>query len=289
MLFQSGLVEVGIFRCPTFHPRFGDSGPTAGYRFVFPRNAVWIEHEGSKPFVADSTLVPLYNAGHPYKRRRIDNEGDRTDWFSVDTPVLREMLVSHGSPAGDADRRLFHFDFSRVDSGTFLRQRRVIQHVQRDDPPDPLFVEESVIAILDQVLAGISGQSPMGVKPQHRDLAEQACAYLNLTFARRDGLGALAGALQTSVFHLCRVFREHSGLTIHRYRSLLRLRKSLELLGETRDDILTTAIALGYSGHSHFTAAFHRAFGLRPSEFRTLSQRRRRALTESFRARSTPS
>ena len=67
---------------------------------------------------------------------------------------------------------------------------------------------------------------------------------LNLTFARRDGLSALACALQCSVFHLCRVFREYYGLTIHQYRSQLRLRKSLEWFGESWDDILTTAIAL---------------------------------------------
>ena len=197
------------------------------------------------------------------------------------------MLASHGSRAADADRRLFDADFSRVDSPTFLSQRRVIHRLQCDDP-DTLFVEESVIGLLDRVLAGISTGLPATQgKPQHRELAESARAHLNLTFARRDGLGALACALHSSVFHLCRVFREHAGLTIHRYRAQLRLRKSLELLGESRDDILTTAMALGYSGHSHFTEAFHRAFGLKPSEFRTLSQRHRRALTASFTARST--
>jgi AraC-like DNA-binding protein len=249
---------------------------------------VWIEHDGSRPFVADSSVVPLYNAGHPYKRRQIDPHGDRTDWFSVTTPLLREMLAAHGSRSADADRRLFDADFSRVDSRTFLSQRGVIQHVQCDDPADTLFVEESVIGILDQVLVSISKRTPTShAKPQHRELAEHARAHLNRTFARRDGLTALACALQSSVFHLCRVFREHAGLTIHQYRSQLRLRKSLELLGESRDDILTTAIALGYSGHSHFTGAFHRSFGVTPSEFRTLSARHRLALTASSKARST--
>jgi AraC-like DNA-binding protein len=204
----------------------------------------------------------------------------------VTTSVLREMLASRGLGA-EADRRLFQADFSRVDSRTFLSQRRVIQHVQRDDPADALFVEESVIRILDQVLAGLSTRTgTTNAKPQHRELAESARAHLNLTFARRDGLSALACALQCSAFHLCRVFREHHGLTIHQYRSQLRLRKSLELLGESRDDILTTAIVLGYSGHSHFTSAFHRTFGVKPSEFRTLSERHRLALTVSFTAKA---
>ena len=49
--------------------------------------------------------------------------------------------------------------------------------------------------------------------------------------------------------------------------SQLRLRKSLEFVGESWDDILTTAIVLGYSGHSHFTSAFHRMFGVKPQSF----------------------
>ena len=130
--------------------------------------------------MADATVVPLYNAGHPHKRRPIDREGDRTDWFSVTTSVLREMLASRGLGA-EADRCLFQADFSRVDSKTFLSQRRVIQHVQRDDPADALFVEESVIRILDQVLADYRRVGTTNAKPQHRELAESARAHLNLT------------------------------------------------------------------------------------------------------------
>ena len=78
MIFDSGLVSAGEFRCPVGHPRFEDSGPTRQYCFVFPRNACWIEHEGSRPFVADATVVPLYNQGHPYRRGVISPDGDRT-------------------------------------------------------------------------------------------------------------------------------------------------------------------------------------------------------------------
>ena len=79
------------------------------------------------------------------------------------------------------------------------------------------------------------------------------------------------------MFHLCRIFKRHTGQTIHGYRNQLRLRKSLDLLGDT-DDILRLALALGYSGHSHFTAAFHRLFGMTPSAFRALSGPRRAAV-----------
>jgi AraC-like DNA-binding protein len=52
---------------------------------------------------------------------------------------------------------------------------------------------------------------------------------------------------------------------------------ALERLGDTDLDILTIATELGYSGHSHFTAAFRSAFGRRPSEWRTLGRHSRLA------------
>jgi AraC family transcriptional regulator len=285
LLFQSPLVQVGDFSCPTAHPKFEDSGPTDGYDFVFPRTAVWIQHEGRDAFVADSNVVPLYNAGHPYRRRQISHEGDRTDWFSVAPSLLREMLEPRDPRAADANRQLFRFDFARVTPQVFRAQRAIVLHVRAEERPDALYVEESAIGALDAVLTELYSRARFShVTGKHRELAESARAHLNATFADQDGLEVLARSVGASVFHLCRVFRQYSGLTIHRYRSELRLRKSLELVAETGDDILTTAMALGYSSHSHFTSAFRRAFGMTPSEFRGTSAGHRTDVVAAWRS-----
>lgn len=285
MLFESRLVQVGQFRCPTLHPRFSDSGPTRAHCFVFPRTAVWIQHEGRQRFVADSTVVPLYNPGLPYRRGQISSAGDRTDWFGVTPTALQEVLALHDPQAADAERPLFRFDFARSTALTFLRQRRIFEHVRRESLPDPLFVEESVLALLDDVLATIHGRmtSAGEALPRHRALAEDARALLSATFTRGESLTAIASAVGSSAFHLCRVFRRHTGLTIHAYRGQLRLRHSLELLDDRDHDILGTALALGYSGHSHFTAAFRRAFGVTPSGYQTWSGRQRSVSREQER------
>jgi AraC-like DNA-binding protein len=70
------------------------------------------------------------------------------------------------------------------------------------------------------------------------------------------------------VFHLCRLFRRRTGLTIHAYRHHLRLRNALEPLEQADADLLALALDLGYSGHSHFTALFRRQFGIVPSRLR---------------------
>jgi AraC-like DNA-binding protein len=278
ILFQSSLVQVGQFRCPTGHPRFADSGPTKTYCFVFPRTAVWIQHEDGPAFVADSTVVPLYNPGQPYRRGRISRDGDRTDWFGVNASVLRDALDAHASPAASGEHRLFQHGFSRAPVGTFVRQRHLFEYVRATAEPDALYVEEAVLRLLDAVVAGFDGLRDVRT-PQQRAVSEAARAQLNLSYPAHHDLTAFARCAGASVFHLCRLFKRHTGQTIHGYRNELRLRKSLELLGET-DDILSVALALGYSGHSHFTAAFHSFFGITPSAYRRLPGRRR-ALAET--------
>lgn len=285
ILFQSALAQVGQFRCPTSHPRFGDSGPAKSYCFVFPRTAVWIQHDGAPAFVADSTVVPLYNPGHPYRRRRISREGDRTDWFGVGPHALRDALAIHGLAAADAEHRLFQRAFSRVTAPTFVRQRRLFEQVRSTRATDTLLVEEAVLGLLDAVIGGLEG-SRGGVRSVHQHaVSEEARAHLNVSYAAREELTAFAQIVGTSVFHLCRLFKRATGQTIHGYRGQLRLRKSLELLGDT-DDILSIALALGYSGHSHFTSAFHTTFGVTPSEYRRLSRRRRAAAAAQMPSRA---
>lgn len=90
--------------------------------------------------------------------------------------------------------------------------------------------------------------------------------------ARRLGdrltLGEIARTVHSSPFHLARVFRAHTGFTIHGYRNQLRLRSSLERLFEADVDLALLGRRLGYSSHSHFTDSFRRAFGRPPSAVR---------------------
>ena len=63
IVFDSGLVRIGAFRCHPDHPSFEDSGPAQNYCFVFPRTAVKIEHEHEPVFVANPNVVTFYNLG----------------------------------------------------------------------------------------------------------------------------------------------------------------------------------------------------------------------------------
>lgn len=94
-MFASPLVRIGRWRCPTDHPHFLDSGPSSDALFVFPRDGVWIEHEGRAPFVADANTVTYYNEGQCSRRRQLRMRGDQCEWFAVAPETIAETLSVH--------------------------------------------------------------------------------------------------------------------------------------------------------------------------------------------------
>jgi len=73
-----------------------------------------------------------------------------------------------------------------------------------------------------------------------------------------------------SPYQLCRNFHRQTGFTLTEFRHSLRLRTALERL-RSRSGITEIALDLGYTSHSHFTAAFRNYFGITPSRFRATS------------------
>ena len=272
-VFTSPLVRIGRWRCPADHPIFVDSGPTAEALFVFPREGVWIKHEGGAPFVADANTVTYYNKGQFYTRQKLSVRGDHCEWFAVAPEAITETLSAHDPSAADRPDRPFTFTHGPSDPDNYLRQRMVFEHVSRERHADRLFVEEAVLAIL----GGVTGlaYARQGVRPASRarqrrdiDVVEAARNLIARNFKGNLSLSDIAREVESSVFHLARVFKARTGFSLHAYRNQLRLRAALERLTEPGIDLIDIALDLGFSSHSHFTETFRRSFGKTPSAVR---------------------
>jgi len=273
VVFSTGCVTIGAFRCAPDDPLFRDSGPIRDDCFVFPRTAVVIQHDNAPAFFSDPTIVTLYNRRQHYERRRVDADGDRCDWFAVSPELLRGALLDRDPAAAD-DERPIRFTHAPADAATYLAQRRLFVEASAAGRSEPLDVEERVVALLDRVLAlayGVRhrGDASAGL-PRADELADDAKHWIAPRVAQRLTLTRIAGALGCSVFHLCRSFRRATGMALQAYREQVRLRLALERLEGGESDLSRLALDLGYSSHSHFTAAFHRSFGSPPSAARKL-------------------
>jgi AraC-like DNA-binding protein len=264
-VFSTPSVCIGRFGCATTHPSFRSFGPATTWCVAFPRTSVWIRRPYCRPFVADATLVTLYNRGDEYTRDPIDPRGDYADWFAFAPDVLRDLAAAYDSRSADDPDRPLRRPFARCSQATRLLQRLVCDHVRTSSAPDPLAVEERVLEIVARLLRADTPPRP----PQRndRDIVELAREALARRFTERLTIREIAGHAGSSPFHLCRVFRAATGTTMARYRDRLRLSASLEFLRARPGRITDVALELGYNSHSHFGLAFRRMYGLTPSGF----------------------
>ena len=110
--------------------------------------------------------------------------------------------------------------------------------------------------------------------------------HLALRFAEHESVAAITDAVGVSPAHGARVFRRSTGLSIHAYRTALRLHAILDRLLDPAIDLSAAALDVGFSSHSHMTAAFREAFGAPPSAWRgRLRKPEKRALAELLDAR----
>lgn len=82
-------------------------------------------------------------------------------------------------------------------------------------------------------------------------------------------LADLAGSMDITPQHLCRLFRSVFGMTPWNYLTALRMAKAKELLIEQPPlSVEDVGTAVGIASLSHFCALFRRHVGITPSEFR---------------------
>jgi AraC family transcriptional regulator len=80
----------------------------------------------------------------------------------------------------------------------------------------------------------------------------------------------LAQRCATSPFHMCRVFRQATGMSIMAYVRARRLSEAARRLAGERIDILHVALDAGYGSHEAFTRAFASYLGVSPSTVRKM-------------------
>jgi AraC-like DNA-binding protein len=263
LLYRSDVIAVGKFRCPAAHPLFRDSGPCSYHTFAFPRTSTRIEYDDGRTYHGGPASVGLYNQRQVYFRTKV-SDVDASDWYTVADDVLLEMVGRYA----DANPRLpFSVAETRCDSKTYIEQRMLFDALDRGEAVD---VEETMLRILERIVAQACGRGVEHVRVDV-DAVEHVRARIARDLAANESLRDLARATGVSLFHLCRIFRAHTGETITRYRHSLRLRLALERLKDRGADLSTIAIDHGYSSHSHFTSVFRKHFGLTPSEFRARS------------------
>ena len=217
-VFRGRLISIGRFRCGPEQPRWDrEDRIRSGHLIVFPRTFVRITHAGSSPIVATPNQVMYYNADQTYRRQLISRRGDLCEWFSIRHDVLQDAIAPFDPAVVERPGSPFRFDHGPCNSAAYFVQRLLYRHVTCGVRVDEPAVEETALKLLGASLSRTSRryanpgrrERPARARAsmQHRQLAEAAKEFLATRYHQQIRLDDIADAVQSSVFHLCRIFR----------------------------------------------------------------------------------
>jgi AraC family transcriptional regulator len=242
---------------------------TATTQLVFPYRGVYVRHVGQDQAVAEANQVLFFNAAEGYRISHPVEGGDACLTLVISEPLLRELAPR--TFLRDSATLAFQQQRGRIDARSQVLVA-LIGHSLRHNIAEPLEAESLALTLVQRAL-GPRTTHAAGASVGRQRLVDRAKLVLTSDLARRWTLAAIATEVRCSPVYLTQVFQQVEGLPLYRYQLRLRLARALDLLAHY-DDLTTLSLDLGFSSHSHFSAAFREAYGRSPSEFRQSALRR---------------
>jgi len=278
-LFDGPAVAISRWRCQRSTRPLGDERAQTRHLMMFLRTGSFRANSSDRIGLLDCTRVGFFNAGVPFQSAHPFGGGDAGSDMAVREDVLAEILSRYDPKSADRKDRPFPSGSAPCPPATFLLHRLLLQKVSGEEPADELEVEELALLLADRVIAASFGEGRPAETGRRRekDEAEEIRGYLSARPGKRHRLDEVARALGSSPFRLCRSFRAATGTTIHRYLTHVRIHRAIDRLAGGCPDITDLALDLGFSSHSHFTAAFRKTVGVTPEKIRRGAIARRTA------------
>lgn len=233
---------------------------------VFPYRGVYVRHVGRDDAVAEANQMLFFNAAEGYRVSHPVGGGDASLVVSISEPLLRELapkgMIREGTPL-----RFLHSQ-RRIDSRTQALMA-LLRHSLRNGVAEPLEAESLSLTLAQRAIGPRTSHEP-GASFGRRRLVDRIKLLLAADPARRWTLNEIAQEIRGSPVYLTQVFQQVEGTPLYRYQVRLRLARALDLM-ENCDDLSALALDLGFSSHSHFSAAFRQTYGRSPTAFRQAS------------------
>ncbi|MDP3854289.1 AraC family transcriptional regulator [Phenylobacterium sp.] len=237
---------------------------SAERQILIPIASTFYFKVGRREAICDPNQVLMIPPGLVSRDRRLADDHVRAIIITLADDHLEELV----HPGGEGLAR-----FGDLTIPASHTVQRLAAALVRGEGEDGLTIEDAALRLLRAALgAPVARTETVGPRPLRlvaavKEMLAQATEPLSLTRIGRT--------LGVSPVYLAEIFHRAEGTPIGRYQRRLRLTRALALLPET-DDIAGLALDLGFSSHSHFTAAFRAAHGVTPSAYRGAPRRRTR-------------
>jgi AraC-like DNA-binding protein len=231
-------------------------------------------HRGRRTIIDPNSYLFMngqesYRASHPF------GCGDHGSVLVLQPPVLGELMKEFDPSVEERPTQPFTSVRASSSPAAYAGERLLLKLARSTPRDDVLSLEELAFDLARHAFAALAGVSesphPGGRRSSERELCEEVKEMLARRPYQPLSLAVIAADLGVSASYLERTFRRVTGSAIGRYRRRLRLREALRLVMEGDRELAAVALGLGFSSHSHFTAAFRREFGFTPRALRRVA------------------
>ena len=275
-LYDSPMIGVRDYVCRDTSCQKSAEEHTDTNSITLLRHGAFSKHFGKLQATADVNQAMFFSKDTVYKVSHPVDHGDRGTSFTVAPSILTDIVRELDPSIDEHPDAPFPFLTGPCEPEVFWRHRDFVRRLENADeqPLEPLWADVTGLQLMADVLEaayvrhGMKRKRRETTTADHAERAEAVKAYLSAHMSEAVTLEDVAASVNASPFNFSRIFLQQTGLPVHRYLTLLRLRASLELIAAPRTDLTSIALDLGFSSHSHFTDVFRREFGETPSDFR---------------------
>jgi AraC-like DNA-binding protein len=273
-LFASPAFAITRWDCSAGQRSISEERVQAWHVIAFVHTGSFVLHTHGRSELIDPTGVLFYNPQDPYRSSHPFGCCDHGSAIVVRRDALLDVQRHYDPKAEERFDAMFTAPCLRGLSRVLLRQILLVHSLDRQEPRDAMALEAAILRMVGETAAesarrrGVERPRIQESSRARRHYVEDAKSLLQERFREKLHLEDIARALYVSTFHLCRLFKEETGMPIHHYLTRLRLREAVEPVLQGNADLGGLALDLGFASHSHFTAAFRKEFGTSPREVR---------------------
>ena len=104
--------------------------------------------------------------------------------------------------------------------------------------------------------------------PVQDNAVNTAIRYIQENYQSDLNIDTICNSISFSKYYFCKLFKEHTGMTVHQYVTEFRINKSKELLSYSKLSIAAVANSVGFKNTLTYTRSFEKLVHMTPSEYR---------------------
>jgi AraC-like DNA-binding protein len=265
-LFEGATLQIGLFEARPRSDACGDVERQNLNAITLPISGVFSKHDApGRHVIGTPSHAVFFAADAPYRIGFPGGIGDRAITLRFGEDLAPEQFARSGGEALTSQGLL--------PARAMMLRNLLWTRLERAET-DEFEAEALGLDLLDMALKSVRSGNPAlrsQTQTRRRRALERVKEAVALAPSRKWNVAKLADIANLSPFHLCHVFRDSVGTSIHDYVLHERLAHALDAVLDCGDDLTAIALDAGFASHSHFTARFRSFFGCTPAALRRVA------------------